>query len=117
MWALQGPPPVLTQTLTARLQRPPSADKIGCKYQGDSLALDLRQDFGEDLQCFGMRVADGQRGAFFAGVANGQRKLFPDGAGRLLIVQKNLPRRGGNARVVRGSLSNGGRRCPAVDKK
>src|SRR5882762_10506236 len=26
-----------------------STHEIGCKYQGDSLALDLRQHFGEDL--------------------------------------------------------------------
>ena len=46
-----------------------------------------------------MGVADGQRRAFFAGVANRKCKLFPDSAERPVIVQKNISRRGGNARA------------------
>ena len=63
-----------------------------------------------------MRVTYGQCRAFFFGIVDGQGELLSNGAERLLVVQKNIARGGGNSRFLRGGFGYRGRRCPAIDE-
>ena len=83
-----------------------------------ALRLNLRKHFAEDLQCFGMRMPNGDSFAFFLGAANGEFQLASNGASFLNIIEEwDVAESARDAVALSGVEGNGCGRGAAIDEE
>jgi hypothetical protein len=91
-------------------------DEVGGEYEVHTLRFRLGQNLAQSLQGGRMRVANGDRFAFFAGAAQGSFQLLPDsGYLRNIVEEWDIPKRGWNPVLPRNIESDRRNGCAAVN--